>query len=256
MNRWTTSHTFALIVIVATMPVAAIMLSTHEHALLAWLSTMALMFGFLIVTGYGVMGRPLGIFIDERNVVSLSRFQLVIWTVVVLSSFFSAVLWNIAWGHDFPSAVSIPTQLWLLMGIGTTSLVGSPLLLSNKKKTTPDHHEFETTKTNLAKQGDPEGSVQNKGQLVVNTDSANARLSDMFTGEETGNAAHLDVSRIQMFFFTLIVVLTYCVTVGKMFASVIDTNFESLPELDQSITALLGISHVGYLVSKGSSHSL
>lgn len=255
MNRWTSFHTFALIVVVAAMPVLAITFAHRDHALLSWLATMVLMLVFFMITGHGVMGRPLGVLIDERNVISLARFQLVVWTVVVLSSYFSAVLWNIAWGHDFPLTVAIPTQLWILMGISTTSLVGSPLLLSNKMTKKPEPEELEKTKTSLTSHGDPAGSVTNKGQVIVNRSPDQARLSDMFTGEETGNAAHLDMPRIQMFFFTLIVALAYCVAIGKMFASIIDANFEALPELDQSMTALLGISHSGYLVSKGSSHS-
>ena len=97
------------------------------------------------------------------------------------------------------------------------------------------------------------GSVTNKGQVIVNTSLGAARWSDMFKGEETGNAAHLDLGKVQMFYFTLILVLAYAVALGCAFAG--EERIHAFPALDPSMVALLGISHAGYLVHKAVPHS-
>lgn len=47
------------------------------------------------------------------------------------------------------------------------------------------------------------------GQIIGNAQPALAQWSDMFTGDETSNGAHVDLAKLQMFFFTVIVALSY-----------------------------------------------
>ena len=75
-----------------------------------------------------------------------------------------------------------------------------------------------------------------------------------FRGEEIGNAAHLDLGKIQLFYFTVILVLAYAVALGTAFASGA-ARIGEFPALDSGIVALLGISHAGYLTHKAISHS-
>jgi hypothetical protein len=116
---------------------------------------------------------------------------------------------------------------------------------------------METAKTFdlLAKHGDDPSKLDTKGQIVVNDDPSMARWSDLITGEETGNAAHLDLARVQMLFFTLIIGLAFGAALYDIFASVIDAKLETLPDLDASMLALIGISHSGYLAAKAAPHS-
>src|SRR5690242_9175502 len=93
---------------------------------------MVLMALFTTIAGHGVVGLWHGVLIDERNRLSLSRLQMVLWTIIVLSGFLIAALWNISRGVDAPLEINVPKELWLLMGISVTSLVGSPLILSTK----------------------------------------------------------------------------------------------------------------------------
>jgi len=81
------------------------------------------------------------------------------------------------------------------------------------------------------------------GQIVVHTRPEHAQWADMFKGEETGNAAYLDMAKIQMLFFTFVVALAYAVTLATLFGSD-ETNISALPALSQSIVALLGISRL------------
>ena len=212
-----------------------------------------------VVAGDGTTGVWLGVFIDGRNKVSLSRFQLVLWTVVVLSSFLTAVLANIANGFADPLAIEIPQELWILMGISTASLVGSPLMKVAKRNATPDDVEFQASKRIMAtkknvSEDDMNKKVGSQGLVISNNDPSDASLADMFDGEETGNGANLDLAKLQMFFFTLVVVFAYAVVLRDTFAAAApgqaNAAIAGLPALSQGIIALLGISHAGYLAHK------
>jgi hypothetical protein len=93
---------------------------------------------FIILLGGVISSRPLGIFINDRNLVSLSRFQMVMWTVLILSAYFTLAIHRVRDGTADPLAIGMDWHLWALMGISTTSLVGTPLLLSPKAQKEPD----------------------------------------------------------------------------------------------------------------------
>lgn len=255
-SRWSWAHTAATLLLPVALVVAMIQVAASSRLLLAWWIALAGMTIFVLVCGHGITRRWLGALIDERNVMSLSRFQMAAWTVVVLSAFLTAVLWNVLDpnNHD-PLNVAVSQELWILMGISTTSLVASPLILSGKAERVPDASEAATTFELLAQQGDDKAKVATKGQLVVNTDLSQARFSDMFTGEEAGNAAHLDLTRLQMFFFTLVTLASYAIAVGYCFQQLPHGPITQLPPLNSSMLVLIAISHAGYLAAKSVPHS-
>ncbi|HEX6513282.1 MAG TPA: hypothetical protein VF157_13345, partial [Chloroflexota bacterium] len=85
--------------------------------------------------------RPLGILIDSRNMMSLSRVQTAAWTVLILSAFAAAGLGNasralfgLADALPDPLGIGIPQAIWGLMGISTVSLVRSPLIKNYKRR--------------------------------------------------------------------------------------------------------------------------
>jgi hypothetical protein len=96
----------------------------------------------------------------------------------------------------------------------------------------------------MTKQGINTTIVATKGQLVVNTMPEGAQWSDMFKGEESGKAAQLDLGKIQMFYFKLILVLAYAVALGTAFAADAP-KIDEFPLLWPGMVALLGISHPG-----------
>jgi hypothetical protein len=127
--------------------------------------------------------------------------------------------------------------------------------LSSKTSASPLSSEAATTTTNVAKQDNiPVAGVTNNGTVVVKSDPKYARWSDLFRGEETGNADYLDMAKIQMFFFTIVLVFAYGVALfGSLVAGPL--NLHEFPALDSSMVALLGISHAAYLTSKVTPHS-
>ena len=48
---------------------------------------MVLLVLFCMMLGIVICKQPLGILISEQNVISLSRFQTVLWTVIIISGF-------------------------------------------------------------------------------------------------------------------------------------------------------------------------
>jgi hypothetical protein len=87
-----------------------------------------------------------------------------------------------------------------------------------------------------------------QGALVAYEKPADASVSDLFKGDEVISAAYLDLGKVQVFFFTLIVVFAYGAAVGAMFYGA--QAVSSLPDLSTGMVALLGISHAGYLTAK------
>src|SRR5262245_24605672 len=149
--QWTGWHTIGLLVIIVMMVLAGALIPVHARVW-AWILTLLLLAAFAAVAGQGITGVWAGLLIDERNQISLSRLQLAMWTIVVLSAFFAAALSNLATGQPNPLAVTVPGELWLLMGISTTSLVASPLIKSTKQSVAPDEEEKRRTFDQLAKQ--------------------------------------------------------------------------------------------------------
>lgn len=137
---WTRWHSvLSLILLVALVVICLRILGgplvagNQGSAIMTWSIVMVLITAFLIIVGWGVTGSPYGALIDERNKLSLSRLQITIWTIVILSAWITAVVWNLAAGKGIAALdISLPQTLWLLLGISTASLIGSPLILSNK----------------------------------------------------------------------------------------------------------------------------
>jgi hypothetical protein len=195
-----------------------------------WIGTLILLALFMLAVGYGFTGWWLGVLIDNRRKMSLSRFQAVLWTLLILSAFLAAALTNIPLVNNPTDALSIriPPELLAILGISVISLAGASLILNNKK---------------------PE---------LVDRNSASADPSDrpswvdMFKGDDVANADYLDLSKVQMFCFTLVLVLVYSVALASMFM-VIDPRHPAInafPTPNITLVWLLGISHAGYLIYK------
>jgi hypothetical protein len=224
---WTIMHTLGQLFIIVLIAVVGVATPAwHLNELLSWLIIVALFLAFLFVVGNGITGRWQGLLIDERKKMSLSRLQLVLWTLVILSGLLTIALTNIGQGSARPLAIVVPTQVWLLMGISTTSLIGSPLLKSNKMA---------------------------EGKIKTRQDVQDAEVADLFRGEEISNCNVLDLAKVQMFFFTLVLVLAYAVLLGSLFANT-TAPIKGMPDIDPSMTTLLGISHAGYLTNKAIPH--
>jgi hypothetical protein len=289
--------------------------------LISWLFYALLMGAFMGIAADGINGRRLGALIDERNSLSLARFQMASWTLVVLSAFLAAAIGNIRAGAPKPLDIVIPQEVWMLMGISTTSLVGAPLVLSTKltsqpasdaapqggssqpvaEEATPGPTGAGKTATAapsgtqsppeipsarplaavssrvaslLRQQGEDPSKLHVVGSLVVKSSVDDAAWSDLFKGDEVGDVATLDLAKVQMFFFTVVLILAYAVALGAKFSAVdaqraelgppppgsIAANLtagahdprliDTFPPIQSGLVTLLGISNAGFLVNR------
>jgi hypothetical protein len=236
--RWRAGHTLVLALILAAIAVVGIALPrtdgqlgfVGQRTIVAWIAIALLVATFAAVAGHGVTGIARGVLIDDRHRLSLSRLQMLLWTVLVLSAYMAAALANIGRDAGSPLTVDIPSELWLAMGISTASLVAAPVALAYKQSKRP-------------------------GQLEALPDPRDSRWSDLFRGEEITDYDHLDLGKVQMFLFTVVVILGYGLALGDMFE---DTTgaFATLPAVDEAVVTLLAISHAGYLTKKAVPTSL
>ena len=229
----------------------------------AWMLVLACLIAYCLLLGSWLASRPLGILVNERNLMSLSRFQTVAWTLVVSSGYFFAVLWRI--GHQIPDPlnIQIDPNLWLAMGISFASLVGAPLLLNSKKDQEPSQQAVVSTSQTLKESVDSINQDR-QGTLYSNRTPADARISDIFQGDEVGNTAAIDLAKLQMFIFTILLLISYASELWHFFAAVdvkavkelvISNQLADFPKLSQSQVSMLALSHAGYLASKTVSYT-
>ena len=221
-----------------------------------FIALMGLMILFMITLGVSISGRPAGILIDERNLMSLSRLQMILWTLIILSAYLTIALERV---HTKPSiadalAIILDPRLWYLMGISTASLIGSSLIQSTKKNKDPKRGEVNTAAKVL---GEDRTTVADnrQGLLYKNANIKDAAFSDMFEGDEVGNAAYVDLAKVQMFFFTVVAALSYGVTLFYWIITKQPAELTAFPVLSGGLIAILGISHAGFLVNNSTAHT-
>jgi hypothetical protein len=182
--------------------------------------------GVAILVAIGrIAGQPL--LTDERRRWSLSRLQLLSWTMLVLPTVWTMVVRKLLAGADDPLALGMDENLWALLGVSAASFVGSPLILERKRATTGL-----LDVRSVATHGDNTGEVR-----------------DLFRGEESGNAEVVDIGRVQMCLFTAIAVAVYFAAVWNALAVETATAL-AFPPMSQSLVGLIGISHATYLAAK------
>jgi len=214
----------------------------------------------LLVLGKTIVRQWLGVLVNERNVTSLARFQLVGWTIVVLAAYFTYAVTRMRLGQAAVPPITdaldigIDTNLWTLLGISTTSLVGSSLILGTKKEKDPPADVIARTADNT-KEDPSDVDANRQGALYANATKADAKFTDIFEGDELGNATHVDLAKVQMFLFTVITLFAYVILVARDLRSGRLELLAQLPVLPNGIVALLGISHAGYLASKTVDHT-
>jgi hypothetical protein len=233
---------------------------------------MASIFLLAISTGLGVLGRPLGLFIDKRNRMSLTRVQFAVWMVILIGGLASYALYNIGfwaedmnriregltylaeagrsdqrlsgWSDKLSSLLEyvpkMETALWALIGIsGGTAIVSSFL-------------------TQL---GGPPASIETsrrmparRTRVLRNPDPEDAQLADLVYGETEEEEGVVDSTRVQAVAITGVLAAIYVNLVleagerigGLTVADAVNTGsqvFASMPPPGSTFLWLLGISH-------------
>ena len=229
-----------------------------------WLATAMILALFLFI-GYGLKNRWWAMLIDDRNRMSLSRVQFVAWNLLILGGYWAAAFWNVGaveggTGNIMPA---MQEDLWMLLGIATASPLLSTLILGSKDAEAGTQTAgTQTAGTQTAGTGTappapppaPHVTAEQstvRGSLDVRTSPDAASYLDMFVGEEAGNRSSIDLSRVQNFVFTLVLLVTYAVMLGRMFGALDPgERITQLPDLDKSMIGLLAISHAYYLTAK------
>jgi len=111
--------------------VAAAWLLRDEPAW-AWLLLWAAVLVLFLSLGAMVTGTWKGIFVNRRNLWSLSQTQMVGWSTLVLGAFTAS--WFARWGEADPLLVDIPVELLWLMGIAVTGVAGAGAIAHGKSK--------------------------------------------------------------------------------------------------------------------------
>lgn len=224
MQNWKAGHTAAVIAFIVGFGVLAVVatqlkLTRHDH-LGFWSAVVigALILGLMVAVGEGICRRWDGVLVDSLNRISLAQFQLVVWTLVVLASLGGAFFTNLLADVDPVKAldVSVPPELWLAMGLSAGTFAGAKGL--------------------------------NTIQGLTALDGETPTWGDLFASDYD-SSRHVDVAKLQMFVFTVILGFAYAASVANLLIGA-SGQVSALPGLDSGFVTLLGLSQGGYLAAK------
>lgn len=170
---------------------------------------------------------------------SLSRFQWLLWFLVLFSAYFTGSVGDVAYGGDLPA---IEPDLFGLIGITTGSAVISNVVVDTKKRA-PDPKAAE-------------GNAPLVSVIDVNTSPAQAAWEDLYLGEEAANRATVDDSRLQKVVITLLLVIVYMQMLWSAFVEASLTYHAFvMPSVGTNFLVMLGASHAAYLAYKATNKS-
>jgi hypothetical protein len=211
-----------------------------------WTIILAFIVILILVAGHGLTGRASGLLIDERNRMSASRLQIIIWTLVIVPALLAFIYINI--GHGSPNAalsVAIPPELWALPGISGGAAIGAPVAndVTNRNKPVSEDAAKRANTTVTA--------LDHEGVLDVNTTAAGASLADVLQGDEIGNRGSLDISKVQMLLISIGLALGYGAAIAILLAQAAHATppafpLSSFPAVDPNLTTLLLVSQGTY----------
>jgi len=182
--------------------------------------------GLFLVVAAAVAGKRsaqrnvLGILIDDRGRFSLSQFQMVLWTIIVLSLLIGVFIARVSVPGN-PLNIDIPDELLIVMGISIGSAASATAIKAGK----------DMDSVSIIGRGKP-------------------KFSQVFL-EEEGKTEAVSVTKFQNFWLTLILVAAYVVTAARaVHAASVATDPFPLPGFNDTFLILLGASHAGYLAGK------
>ena len=152
---------------------------------------------------------------------SLGRFQLWIWTLVICPIF------ALFWGFDHLHAIDLNITGTLLLGIPSgVAITGSVISSTQSGNITADDH--------VSAMASPDTAVLKMHQTSRN----------FFVDLISDDSGNLSLGRLQQLIFTCLFVVIYITTFFS-------ANMQTLPEFQNEVFILMGISSGTYLVAKG-----
>jgi hypothetical protein len=92
---------------------------------------LALTLGYLVVVDKG----PLGILVDNRGRMSLNHFQLILWTLLIVSLISGVFFGRLVAGVANPLGFTVPSQVLALLGISVGAGVTAGTVKASKNRT-------------------------------------------------------------------------------------------------------------------------
>ncbi|KJK42924.1 hypothetical protein UK23_35210 [Lentzea aerocolonigenes] len=165
---------------------------------------------------------------DARGRYSLSRLQVMLWTVVLLSLIAGMAFGRFAAGQVDVAGFQIPEQVLRLLGISLASAVVAAAVKVVKSTNRPE-----------AVAAYPVGKEGGK-------------LWEMLTVEEGASAGRsVDLAKFQNFVVTVLLVVLYVAQAVSALKAVNNpAGIAGLPAFSDAFLVLLGVSHAGYLLGK------
>ena len=245
--------------------VAIAVLIPFQHLVLApapilsWILDLVILVVFLVVVGLLSKSRWDGVLVDERNKLSLSRLQTVLWSVVVIGSMVAFGLIRLKAGVPDPLNVPMPNELLIAIGITTTALVGTPIIRSIKQQPEKQANAAQAVATQ-GQLGLAMERTDTRGLIVVNTEPTTASWMDMLRGggRQRRRPRHRQDPDVLVHGPSRRHLPRHdrCPdTAGydqKIFSS---TFLAGLPIVSSAFIALLGLSNGTYLANKAAPHS-
>jgi len=196
----------------------------------------------------------------KNRMFSLGRFQLWIWTLVICPVF---VLY---WGFDLSHTIQLNPTAVLLLGIPAGVSVTSYLIAGSQSSemTANDHVNSANSVQNSGATNDasaaptaavaataPTATPAAPPAPVVNSASVKTTILKMhqtsksfFIDLISDDSGQLSLGRLQQLIFTIVFVVMYLTTFFSK-------ELQILPEFENEVFVLMGISSGTYLVSKG-----
>ncbi|MET9632133.1 hypothetical protein ABZX92_32195 [Lentzea sp. NPDC006480] len=192
----------------------------------AWLVS-ALVIVLLAVVIPSRLG-ALSVLRDARGRYSLSRLQVMLWTVVLLSLIAGMAFGRFAAGQVDVAGFQIPSQVLWLLGISLASAVVAAAVKVVKSTNRPEA----VAAYPMGKEG--------------------GKLWEMLTVEEGASAGKsVDLTKFQNLVVTVLLVALYVAQAVSALKAVNNpAGIAGLPAFSDAFLVLLGVSHAGYLLGK------
>jgi hypothetical protein len=199
-----------------------------QYVLVAWTIAAGILLVAMAAAGRISSGSYLGILRDGRGRYSLSRFQVLLWTTVVLSLLAAVFVARLIDGATSNALdIEIPQTVLLVLGVSVGSTVTAGAIKAGKDN-------------------------QDQTSVAASTATDPARFGQVVLVEEGRMADRaVDVTKFQSLWITLILVAAY-ITMAVSWIRGADsaTQLGALPNLTGGLVTLLAISHAGYLAGK------
>lgn len=170
---------------------------------------------------------------------SLSKWQWFTWTAIIVFSYVAIISSRMLAGNWETGNIDFPSNLWLVMGYSTITVIAAQGIAQHKAKPKPPQNEQGLQTPQAAKTAASDKVDKSKTEQEEGKPGLTNLVSDKW-----GN---LDLSKIQLIVWTVISIGIYLAMVVN---EVNNGSPAVLPDIDMTLMALMGLSSAGYLGKK------